>query len=119
MPTTPTTVQDYLAAQPDEVRPVLESVRATILAAVPGAQEGMRYQMPVVTLDGTYVVHYSAWKHHLGLYPVPVLDSTLEDELAGHRSGKDTVKFLWRDPMPLDLISRMVGALVEQRSSGG
>ena len=71
MSTTPTTVQDYLAAQPDEVRPVLESVRAAILAAVPGAQEGMRYQMPVVTLDGTYVVHYSAWKHHLGLYPVP------------------------------------------------
>jgi uncharacterized protein YdhG (YjbR/CyaY superfamily) len=116
MSTTPTTVQDYLAAQPDEVRSVLESVRAAILAAVPGAQEGMRYQMPVVTLDGTYVVHYSAWKHHLGLYPVPLQDPPLEDELAGHRSGKDTVKFLWRDPMPLDLIGRLAAALAEQRA---
>ena len=118
MTTTPATVDEYVAAQPDVVRPALESVRSAILGAVPGAEDGIRYQMPVVSLDGAYVVHYSAWKHHIGLYPVPVLDGALEAELAPRRSGKDTVKFMYDEPMPLDLIGRLTRELVERRTRG-
>jgi uncharacterized protein YdhG (YjbR/CyaY superfamily) len=114
----PTTVDDYVAALPDPVRPAAEQVRAAIMAAAPGAEEGIRYQMPVVRLDGAYVVHWAAWKHHIGLYPVPVLDDGLEAELAPRRSGKDTVKVLLVEPVPVDLIQRVTRALVARRDPG-
>jgi uncharacterized protein YdhG (YjbR/CyaY superfamily) len=115
----PTTVEEYLATLPDEVRPVLEGVRRAILDAVPGATEGIRYQMPVVSLGDTYVVHYSAWKRHIGLYPVPPQEAGLEHELAPLRSGKDSVQLPLSAPMPLDLVGRLARALAAQRSDPG
>jgi uncharacterized protein YdhG (YjbR/CyaY superfamily) len=112
----PATVDDYVAALPADVRPIVQSVRAAVLDAVPGAEEGIRYQMPVVTLDGTYVVHWAAWTRHIGLYPVPLLDADLEAELAPRRSGKDTVKVMLDEPAPLELITRVTRALVEDRA---
>ena len=88
------------------------------MAAVPGAEEGIRYQMPVVTLDGSYVVHWAAWKQHLGLYPVPPLDDPLERELAPRRSGKDTVKVRFDEPVPVELIDRLTRELVARRVPG-
>lgn len=115
---TPASVEEYLAGLPDDVRPTAQLVRDTILAAAPGAEEGIRYQMPVVALDGSYVVHWAAWKHHLGLYPVPVLDGALEAELAPRRSGKDTVKIRFDEPVPVELIDQLTRALVARRVAG-
>lgn len=119
-PTTPApaSVEEYLAGLPDDVRPIAQLVRETIMAAVPGAEEGIRYQMPVVTLDGSYVVHWAAWKQHLGLYPVPPLDDPLERDLAPRRSGKDTVKVRFDEPVPVELIDRLTRELVARRVSG-
>jgi uncharacterized protein YdhG (YjbR/CyaY superfamily) len=119
-PTTPApaSVEEYLAGLPDDVRPIAQLVRDTIMAAVPGAEEGIRYQMPVVTLDGSYVVHWTVWKQHLGLYPVPPLDGPLERELAPRRSGKDTVKVRFDEPVPVELIDRLTRELVARRVSG-
>lgn len=114
-PTTPASVEEYLAGLPDDVRPIAQLVRDTILAAAPGADEGIRYQMPVVTLDGSYVVHWAAWKQHLGLYPVPPLGDPLERELAPRRSGKDTVKVRFDEPVPVELIDRLTRELVARR----
>jgi uncharacterized protein YdhG (YjbR/CyaY superfamily) len=119
-PTTPApaSVEEYLAGLPDDVRPIAQLVRDTIMAAVPGAEEGIRYQMPVVTLDGSYVVHWAVWKQHLGLYPVPPLDDPLERDLAPRRSGKDTVKVRFDEPVPVELIDRLTRELVARRVSG-
>lgn len=117
-PATPASVEEYLGGLPDDVRPIAQLVRDTILAAAPGASEGIRYQMPVVTLDGSYVVHWAAWKHHLGLYPVPVLDGALEAQLAPRRSGKDTVKVRFDEPVPVELIDQLTRALVARRVPG-
>lgn len=114
----PASVEAYLAGLPDDVRPIAQLVRDTIMAAVPGAEEGIRYQMPVVTLDGSYVVHWAVWKQHLGLYPVPPLDDPLERELAPRRSGKDTVKVRFDEPVPVELIDRLTRELVARRVSG-
>lgn len=115
----PTTVEEYLAGFEPEVRERLELVRSTLHAAVPGMTDGIRYGMPIVALEGTYVVHYAGWKHHIGLYPVPVFagdDAALEEELAPLRSTKDTIKVMHRDPIPTELLDRLVRALVTLRS---
>lgn len=116
---TPTTVDEYLAGFDPEVRERLELVRATLHAAVPGMTDGIRYGMPIVALDGAYVVHYAGWKHHIGMYPVPVMagdQADLEVELAPLRSTKDTIKLLHRDPIPTDLLGRLAQALVVLRT---
>lgn len=114
----PATVEEYLAGFEPDVRERLELVRSTLHAAVPGLTEGIRYDMPIVALDGTYLVHYAGWKHHIGLYPVPVFsgdDADLEEQLAPLRSSKDTIKLLHRDPIPTELLDRLARALVAER----
>ena len=109
-------VQEYLEGFDPEVREKLERVRAAIHASVPGAEEKVRYGMPAVMLGGRYAIHFAAWKKHLGLYPVPVLDDDLEAELAPYRAAKDSVNFVYSKPIPYDLISRVSRAIVALRA---
>jgi uncharacterized protein YdhG (YjbR/CyaY superfamily) len=113
------TVDDYIAAHPADVREVLEEVRRRIARAVPGSAETIRYDMPTVTVGGRSLVHYAAWKRHLALYPMPVLGQPLDTEVAGYRAAKDAVHFRYRDPIPFDLIERLVARLAELRAPGG
>lgn len=98
------TVDEYVASFPDDVRPTLAEIATTIRRAMPGADERIRYGMPAFMLDGREGLHFAGWKHHVGLYPVPVLGPQLEAELAPYRTHKDTVRFLYRDPIPFELI---------------
>jgi uncharacterized protein YdhG (YjbR/CyaY superfamily) len=109
------TVDAYVESFPEETRVILSRVRSTILAEVPGAEEKIRYGMPAVMLGGRYAIHYAAWKRHLGLYPVPVLDDALETELAPYRAAKDSVNFAYSAPIPYDLIGRVAAAIVALR----
>lgn len=102
---------EYIATFPDDVRPILAEVAAALRRALPGAEERIRYGMPAFMLGGRYALHFAGWKHHVGLYPVATLDPELEAEVAPHRSAKDTVKLLYRDPVPTDLIERIATAL--------
>jgi uncharacterized protein YdhG (YjbR/CyaY superfamily) len=106
----PATVQEYLDALPEDVRPLVEEVRRTIREALPESSEKISYAIPTVLLDGRPLISYGAWKSHLGLYPVPVTDGELEEQVAPYRSTKDTLRFRYRDPVPLDLIARVVTA---------
>ena len=63
--------------------------------------------MPAFMLGDRYALHFAGWKHHVGLYPVAPLDPELEAEVAPYRAAKDTVKLLYRDPLPTDLIERI------------
>ena len=89
MASTFASVDDYIAAAAVDVRPILEDIRRTMHEAVPGAGEAIKYDMPTLTLDGRSVVHVAAWKHHIGLYPLPDGDPALTAELAPvrHRQG--------------------------------
>ncbi|MCM6764011.1 DUF1801 domain-containing protein, partial [Rathayibacter sp. ZW T2_19] len=109
------TVEEYLSAFPPERRERLEEVRRLILAAVPGAEERIRYGMPAVMLGGRYAIHWAGWKTHVGLHPVPRLSPELEHELAPLRTGKDTVALPWGRELPADLVSRVAAAIVELR----
>lgn len=109
------TVDDYVRSFPDAVQAILQEIRRTIGQAVPGVGETISYQMPTITLNGTSLVHFAAWKHHIGVYPIPSGDESLERELARYRATEGTARFPFRDPMPYDLIGRMAALLAGQR----
>ncbi len=112
---TATTVDAYAAALPEHPLEVFDTIRRLIAERVPGVEESIRYQMPVFTIDGAYLVYVGAWKHHVGLYPIPVLAGDLEAEIAPYRTRTDTVRFLYDRPVPYDLIGRLIDALVSIR----
>jgi uncharacterized protein YdhG (YjbR/CyaY superfamily) len=114
MQTAPKTIDEYIAGFPDDVREILEQIRATIRAAAPEAQETISYQMPTFTLDGKYLVYFAAYKKHIGLYPAPTGIAEFEEALSAYGSGKGTVKFPLDKPMPLDLIGRIVRFRVKE-----
>jgi uncharacterized protein YdhG (YjbR/CyaY superfamily) len=110
-----TTIDEYLAALPADVRPVIEQIRRTLHAAVPDAGEKIAYQMPTLTLDGQSLVHFSGWKQHVSLYPVPPVDDELAAAIAPYVAGKGTLKFPLNQAIPYDLISRLAKAYVDSR----
>lgn len=113
------TIDDYINSFPEDVQVILEKVRRTIRKVVPGAGETISYQIPTITLNGKYVVYFAAWKHHISVYPLPATDEALEQELAPYRAGKGTARFPLREPIPYDLIERLVALLVKQRTDSG
>jgi uncharacterized protein YdhG (YjbR/CyaY superfamily) len=109
-------VDAYIAGFPPATATALEQVRRAVHAAVPGTGEGFRYQMPVVTLGESYLVHFAGWTRHVALYPVPPLPEPLEAEVAPMRSGKDTVKFMLDRPVPTELVGRIAAAIAQERT---
>ena len=112
MTTTPVpTIAAYLAAAPDEVRPVLQQVYEAMRRGAPEATETVRYAMPALMFADRYGLHFAGWKKHVGLYPVARLDDELEPLVAPYRTAKDTVRFFYAQPVPYDLIERLTRAL--------
>jgi uncharacterized protein YdhG (YjbR/CyaY superfamily) len=93
----------------------LSEIRRRVRAALPDAGETISYGIPTITLAGTSLIYFGAWKTHISVYPVPSAGPALEQELAPYRSGKGTLKFGLRQPIPYDLITRVATALAGQR----
>jgi uncharacterized protein YdhG (YjbR/CyaY superfamily) len=108
-------VDTYISAYPEDVRERLEEIRRRIRTVLPAAGETIKYKMPTVTLDGTSLVHFAAWKHHIAMYPVPVGDEAFERDIAPYRGEKDAAKFPHAEPLPYDLVVRLVTLLAERR----
>ena len=105
------TVDDYIAAQPQERQAVLTEVRRTILAAMPGSEETMAYQMPAYRVGKRIVLYFGGWAKHVALYPTAAeLPGGLQSEAAPYRTSKGTLQFSLKTPMPLDLIGRIAAA---------
>jgi uncharacterized protein YdhG (YjbR/CyaY superfamily) len=115
--TKPATVDEYIASFPPDLQAVLQSVRAAIRAAIPGTDERISYGIPTFTLAGRYVVYFSAWTHHVAVYPIPSGDVALDRELAPYRAGKGTLRFPLDRPIPLPLIGCVAARLLEERQS--
>lgn len=112
-----TSVEEYVAALPEEARAAMEGIRRSIRAVVPGVGERISYAMPTFTLDGRPLVHVAAWKKHIGLYPLPSLDGPLADEVAPYRTETGTMRLPLNEDIPYDLVGRVVGVLVERRAA--
>jgi uncharacterized protein YdhG (YjbR/CyaY superfamily) len=103
-------VDDYVAEQPEANREVLAEVVAAVRRGLPDADESIRYGMPAFVVEGRGL-HVGGWKHHVGLYPVPRFDAALEAEVAPYRTHTDTVRFLYKHPVPYDLVERVASAI--------
>jgi uncharacterized protein YdhG (YjbR/CyaY superfamily) len=115
----PSTVEECIDSFPEPVRDRLRELRRIAVGTVPGAEERISYGIPAVTRDGRVVVHYSGWKRHVAVYPVPGGDAELERDLAGYRAGRGTLQFRHDRPLPAELVRRVVAALADQRTGSG
>lgn len=107
------TVDAYIATFPKPVQKILESLRKAIRKAAPDAEECISYKMPTYKQNGN-LVHFAGYEHHIGFYPTPDAINAFANEIAGYKNAKGSVQFPLRDPMPLDLISRMTKFRVMQ-----
>jgi uncharacterized protein YdhG (YjbR/CyaY superfamily) len=106
-------IEEYIAGFPRDTQALLETVRATIRAAAPGAEERISYAMPAFALHGP-LVYFAALKNHIGFYPTNSGIEACRDELSGYEVTKGSVKFPMTEPLPLDLIRRIVEYRVRQ-----
>lgn len=113
MSSAPGTVDEYIAAQPAAHQEVLHEVRRRVQRAAPGAAESISYGMPTYRLANGRPIYFAGWAKHLSLHDIPEFAEPLESDVAPLRSGKDTVKFRYRDEVPFELIERIVRAAAE------
>jgi len=100
-------IDEYIATFPKDIQKILQELRATIKAAAPKAEEKISYQMPTFFLNGN-LVHFAAFKKHIGFYPTPSGIEAFQKELSVYDGAKGSVQFPIDEPMPLKLISRIV-----------
>ena len=113
-----TSVEDYLAALPEEQRIALEKLRKTIKAAAPKATETISYQMPAFKQDGRFLVSYAAFKDHCSLYPASyAVMEALGDDLEPYFSGKGTLRFQTDSPIHAQLVEKIVELRLEENAA--
>jgi uncharacterized protein YdhG (YjbR/CyaY superfamily) len=105
--TVPKNIDHYIAGFPDDVQQILQRIRTTIRRAAPDAEEAIRYQMPTFRLEGN-LVHFAAFKNHIGLYPTPSGTEKFREELSPYETGKGSIRFPLDKPIPYGLISGIV-----------
>lgn len=100
-------IDDYIGQAAPEVRELLQNIRKVIHEAAPEATEKISYQMPTFDLHGN-LVHFAAFKKHIGFYPAPRGIEAFKEELSVYKGAKGSVQFPLDQPMPYDLITRIV-----------
>jgi uncharacterized protein YdhG (YjbR/CyaY superfamily) len=111
--TSPKNLDDYIAGFPPEVQVILEKMRATIRKAAPGAEEAIKYRLPTFVLSGN-LVHFGAFKKHIGFYATPTGNKQFREELSAYEGAKGSVQFPMDKPIPFGLVSKMVKFRVKE-----
>ena len=109
----PTDIDGYISQFPADVQAVLRDVRETIRRAAPEAEETISYMMPAFEQHGI-LVYFAAWEKHIGMYPPISGDKAIERAIARYAGPKGNLQFPLDEPMPLDLIERIVKLRVKQ-----
>ena len=100
-------IDTYIAKFPEDVQKTLNELRRVIKAAAPEAEEKISYQIPTFVLEGN-LVHFAAYKNHIGFYPTPGAIEKFKEDLAGFETSKGALRFPLSEPVPYDLVKRMV-----------
>ncbi|MEJ7822943.1 MAG: DUF1801 domain-containing protein [Chitinophagaceae bacterium] len=106
-------INGYIADFPQDIQQILEQIRASIKKAAPKAEEVIKYAIPTFILNGN-LVHFAAYKNHIGFYATPSGHHQFEKELSCYKQGKGSVQFPLDEPMPLGLITKIVKFRVRQ-----
>jgi uncharacterized protein YdhG (YjbR/CyaY superfamily) len=110
---TPTNIDQYITAFPPDVQAILQQIRQTIREEAPDATEAISYQMPTFKLKGN-LVHFAAFKNHIGFYPTPSGTAQFQKELAPYQHAKGSIRFPLDEPIPYDLIRAIVRFRVQE-----
>ena len=117
MPTSPKTIDEYLARVPEDKRGALEKLRTQIKAAAPRAEECISYQMPAFRLDGRMLVWFGAASKHCSFFPGASPIATYEQDLSAYSTSKGTVRFTPDKPLPASLVKKLVKVRVEENAA--
>ena len=108
------TIDDYITSASDRARPILKKIRAIVRKVAPGSAETISYGIPTFKLNGRVLVHFAAFKNHIGLYPPVRGDARIEKAVQPYAGEKGNLRFPLDEPMPYDLIERIVKLRVKQ-----
>lgn len=106
-------VDEYIGSFPNRIQKILEKIRKTIQNAAPDAKEKISYSMPAFEQNGI-VVYFAAFKNHIGFYALPTGHDAFKKDLSQYKSGKGSVQFPLNQPMPFDLITKIVKFRVKE-----
>jgi uncharacterized protein YdhG (YjbR/CyaY superfamily) len=101
-------IDEYIAACPEETHERLEAIRAAIKKLAPEAKEKISYQIAAFELNGKNLIHFAGWKKHISLYPIPAGDEAFEEAASKYADGKGTMKFPLDEPMPMKLVTKVI-----------
>ncbi len=111
--TAPGPIDEYIAGHPQDVQAILERIRTTIRKAAPAAEETISYRIPTFRLNGN-LVHFAAFKKHIGFFPTSTGIAKFKNDLAGYKGSKGSVQFPFDQPIPYGLIGRIVKFRVKE-----
>ncbi|RIK31787.1 MAG: hypothetical protein DCC56_06290 [Anaerolineae bacterium] len=100
-------IDEYIAACPEQSQAYVQKIRETIRSAAPKAKERISYQLACFELNGKNLVHFAGWKSHVSMYPIPSGTKEFTKEIAQYADGKGTIKFPLDKPLPLRLIRQV------------
>ena len=109
-----TTIDEYIASFPENIREILRKMREAIREAAPEAEETISYRMPTFRLHGKNRVYFAGFKNHIGFYPVPSGIEAFKKELAPYKQGKGSVQFPLDKPIPYELVKEIVRYRAEE-----
>jgi len=112
---TPANIDEYISTFPASTAKLLKQVRMTVRKAAPKAEETISYGMPAFRYKGRIIIYFAGYKNHIGVYATPAGHAAFEKELSVYKQGKGSVQFPLDQPMPLDLIKRIVQFRVNQQ----
>jgi uncharacterized protein YdhG (YjbR/CyaY superfamily) len=113
----PATIGEYIEAAPEEVQQKLFQLHECIRAAAPNATEGLKWSMPAYSYD-RILVTFAIFKNHIGFYPTPSAVKTFARSLINYKTAENSIQFPLKDPLPLDLISKITKYRVQEYLQG-
>jgi uncharacterized protein YdhG (YjbR/CyaY superfamily) len=109
----PKTIDEYIVMFPQNVQDILKKLRRGIRQSAPGAEETISYGIPTFKLKG-YLVHFAAYKNHIGFYPTSSGIEAFKKELSSYKRGRGSVQFPLDKPVPFDLVKGIVAYRVRE-----
>jgi uncharacterized protein YdhG (YjbR/CyaY superfamily) len=109
-------IDEYIAIFPKNVRDILEELRKVIRESAPEAEETISYGMPTFKLNGN-LVHFAAYKNHIGFYPTPSAIVAFKKELSSYKQAKGSVQFPINEPIPFDIVKKIVEFRVKENEA--
>ncbi len=107
------TIKDYIAVFPPETQVILKKIRNLIASAAPKAEEAIKYGIPTFVWQGN-LIHFAAYKSHLGLYPTPAVIASFQEELRPYKTSKGAIQFPLSEPIPWPLIKKIILCRIQQ-----